>query len=248
MSIHLYAELLLNIKSISLHGTIVSPRSHEHAVASESATLETTGPLLRVSHGGMTATLRLPVKNIGNAKSTVHLPPVSAHIPNAAPGAADTEPSIDQGGMPESAEGRAREITARITLSGDDVASYLTLSAADEGITSESVPWSAPQLTADTIISCRECGEVAVPQGVREWRDLPREGWAELMEVWYCHKPVNHHETTGNEDAEGKRGYGANHVLEVNAGSGFVDSTSFLLHANDTHAKVRRDLLWRREP
>jgi ubiquitin-protein ligase E3 D len=94
------------------------------------------------------------------------------------------------------------------------------------------VPWPAPELTNQTSISCRGCSNVIVKNGtVREWKDLPNENWADLMDIWFCHKPHDHPEN-GGEAAESK-GFSVKSKLQTISGLGFVDLLSFLLDPSD---------------
>ncbi|RDW83056.1 hypothetical protein BP5796_04547 [Coleophoma crateriformis] len=101
-------------------------------------------------------------------------------------------------------------------------------------------PWSARTLTENSVFSCRNCGTVIVGKGaIKEWRDLPSENWAEMMDFWHCHKPADHkHDqvdttiksgSTGGLDLERSRGYGASTKFVAQDQVGFVDITSFLL-------------------
>ncbi|KAF4989583.1 hypothetical protein FGRMN_9045 [Fusarium graminum] len=60
---------------------------------------------------------------------------------------------------------------------------------------------------------------------------LPSENWAEMMEFWHCHKPHDHE----HQDPESlaSKGYGANHAISAQQGTGFVDLTSFLFSEPD---------------
>ena len=73
--IHLYAELLLNIKSVSLFGSIDSDSPPEK---STQAHLVTDGSHITLSHESQTASLHLPVRTIGSASASLTLP---AHCP-----------------------------------------------------------------------------------------------------------------------------------------------------------------------
>lgn len=108
------------------------------------------------------------------------------------------------------------------------------------GFESGAVPWSALDLKPNVDVLCRECDAVIVPRDqLREWKDLPSENWAEMMEFWHCHKPV----TNGGggkeggqkalEDQQVSRGYGANSAIVAQKGVGFVDLTKFLFDSED---------------
>jgi HECT-like Ubiquitin-conjugating enzyme (E2)-binding len=73
------------------------------------------------------------------------------------------------------------------------------------------VPWGAERMNGLTwaedkgFAACRWCDTPLLPlPSVRSWRDLPREGWEEALELWHCHRP---HEEDGYKDG-GKEGTG----------------------------------------
>ena len=88
-------------------------------------------------------------------------------------------------------------------------------------------PWSALSLSTETEIACRACRAVLVgPGAVTDWRDLPREHWADMMDLWHCHKPPT--ETNGTHPTRDGR-YGALGTAALSSGTGFVDTTRFLV-------------------
>lgn len=103
------------------------------------------------------------------------------------------------------------------------------------------LPWTAVDLVPGSRICCRACNTEIVANGrLADWKDLPSEGWAEMMEFWHCHKPVDHdhdhnhdHEHTTDEEHLAKRGYGANSAISSRAGTGFIDLISFMLAEAD---------------
>lgn len=99
-------------------------------------------------------------------------------------------------------------------------------------------PWSAREVVAGSPITCRACGEALVDKDrVIEWKDLPSDNWAEMMEFWHCHKPVDHTESEGaNGEAATSKGYGASNVISAQQGVGLVDVTSFVLSKVDCTA------------
>lgn len=127
--------------------------------------------------------------------------------------------------------------------------------AARTGIEVMRVPWSAADLVTNVDVVCRKCEAVILGKdSLVEWRDLPSENWAEMMEFWHCHKPTttNHdkkeknltnghtnesigsrkHSTTSNDELA-SRGYGANSAISARSGIGFVDLTKFLFFGKD---------------
>lgn len=102
------------------------------------------------------------------------------------------------------------------------------------------VPWSANELDLDTEICCAACSTVFVGRGmIRVWKDLPSEGWAEMMEFWHCHKPEVAHDHNHGDD----RGISATSRLAVESGVGLVDIVDFLLAKEDcTKIQVGSDI------
>lgn len=115
-------------------------------------------------------------------------------------------------------------------------------------LTGDAVPWSAADLKPRVDIMCRECKTVIVSKdSLREWKDLPSENWAEMMEFWHCHKPITNDlkkthdasgqgtedETRASDNELASRGYGANSAIVAQQGVGFVDLTKMLFHGED---------------
>ena len=131
------------------------------------------------------------------------------------------------------ARGKKKEISVRLEI-GDTS----ELLPRDDVNTNIEVPWSAQDLTSKTTIQCKQCkATIVAEEKVSNWKDLPSENWAEMMDFWHCHKP--HDENTHGDAAEAK-GYSSKSQLAVFPGTGLVDTVSFLLHKNDcTGLKVR---------
>ena len=88
------------------------------------------------------------------------------------------------------------------------------------------VPWAANDLDSKVQVTCEACGTVVIHRGsIKDWRDLPSEGWAEMMDLWHCHKPDEHdHDNAGHG-----KGYASNSKLLAKPGVGLVDTIGFLL-------------------
>lgn len=215
-AIHLYCELLLNINAVSLHGSISAADNTE----STSVSLQIDGPLLRVTHGDSTAALRLPINVISATSTTVDLP-----------------------------AGKAKEFTARLAVNPQDLSSPLALREDAGG----DVPWGAKDLSSDSRVYCGGCGHAIVsghqlgqvngdvvrPQisgPIQAWKDLPSENWAEMMDFWHCHKPVDHKKADQNGDAASQKGYAASNALQAVPGVGLVDVSNFLVSPDDVAA------------
>ena len=105
------------------------------------------------------------------------------------------------------------------------------------------VPWDGGLLGKQEgmELRCKNCeGVVLQREAVREWKDLPNENWAEMMDFWHCHKPDEHHLHGHEHEVGGLKGYAAGNRLKAAQGVGFVDLTGFLLSEQDcAGAKVR---------
>jgi hypothetical protein len=211
-AITLYAELLLNIRTISLFASLRTHHSRE-----TKAKLSSDGNSITVSHEGKTATIHMPFNVKGGGDAELSLP---SHPPS-------------------------KEITLRLQLEEKD-GSDLLGSLQGEERRANIVPWDGAWLDKETRVEvrCKSCDHVIVPQGtIGQWKDLPNENWAEMMDFWHCHKPDEHHlHDHAHEDAMGQKGYAAGNRLRATQGLGFVDLTSFLLKDEDCEgAQVRYD-------
>lgn len=113
------------------------------------------------------------------------------------------------------------------------------------------VPWSAADLNVEVDVVCRKCRSVILTkEKLKQWKDLPSENWAEMMEFWHCHKPITANgdkedygdtdshtdgpaSSKASDDPLASRGYGANMAITAQSGVGFVDLTNFLFYGQD---------------
>lgn len=93
------------------------------------------------------------------------------------------------------------------------------------------VPWTASALDLETELRCRKCSTIVSTGKVKVWKDLPSEAWAEMMDLWHCHKPAEPEHS--HDEAPAKKGYAAGSKLVARTGTGFVDVMSFLLAEAD---------------
>ncbi|KAF1346958.1 HECT-like ubiquitin-conjugating enzyme-binding-domain-containing protein [Delphinella strobiligena] len=94
--------------------------------------------------------------------------------------------------------------------------------------------WTANQLNNAVEVRCRSCNGVIVSSGsIDSWKDLPSEGWAEMMDLWHCHKPDEHHVSGHEHELTSGKGYAAGSKLVAKKGTGFVDAMSLLLKEED---------------
>lgn len=90
--------------------------------------------------------------------------------------------------------------------------------------------WTASDLVSGTRVLCNSCKSELVGAASR-WKDLPSGGWAEMMDLWHCHKPTVS-DPSDNLSFEGK-GYSAGNALRPTPGCGLVDNSSFLFRSAD---------------
>ncbi|THW97480.1 hypothetical protein D6D18_05514 [Aureobasidium pullulans] len=97
--------------------------------------------------------------------------------------------------------------------------------------------WSASSLNAATNLHCKRCDALLSSNKISVWKDLPSEAWAEMMDLWHCHKPEEPEHN--HDDAPAKKGYAAGNKLVAQAGVGLVDVMSFLLSDDDCTVEFR---------
>ncbi|KAB5530348.1 ubiquitin-conjugating enzyme E2-binding protein [Coniochaeta sp. 2T2.1] len=238
--ITIYAELLSNIRQISLAVSLPSPSDPSSKITLSHTSSPSTSPSssISISHGNQAVQLLLPG-------------PVSY------PGHDDLP--IQR----RSADGLL--LTWRLPLllspAGGQVGQRVEAGGGGGG---SSVPWEAKDLLPGGAVACRKCkGVVVEGSKVKEWKDLPAKGWAEMMEFWHCHKPGEEHhghghghghgvagegKAEGEDDVDGEgekgvkkadeatlasRGYGAASSISAQRAVGFVDLTTVLFEEGD---------------
>lgn len=195
--LQLYAELLPNLRRISLAVSFPSPTD-----ATTRVTLASNGITVEVAHHGETSRLELPAKAALGASNLM------------TPKYGDTT------------------LTWRLEIASPDQSDDLPLQR-------NAALWSATELDTGYGVACRKCGNYIVGEGVlEEWKDLPSENWAEMMEFWHCHKPDDHShqdDTTGKADDKSlaTRGYGASSAISAQQRVGLVDLTTLLFAETD---------------
>ena len=184
-----------------------------HHTRETKARLDADGNVITVSHEGHRATIRLPLKVDGKGDAALELP----------------------------AQPPSKEITLRLQMEEQDDSDMLGMMA--EARKANIVPWDGGLLGKQEgmELRCKNCeGVVLQREAVREWKDLPNENWAEMMDFWHCHKPDEHHLHGHEHEVGGLKGYAAGNRLKAAQGVGFVDLTGFLLSEQDcAGAKVR---------
>lgn len=175
---------------------------------STKAFLSTDGYSITVSHDGESATIRLPIKAEGGGDAALNLPAVP----------------------------QTKQLSLRLQIKEQEGSDLFT-SVHAEDRKANVVPWDGASLNAtkSARILCKNCKSRILPRGkVLEWRDLPNENWAEMMDFWHCHKPDEHHlHGHEHEDVVSRKGYSAGSRLKAASGIGFVDLLTLLLSEQD---------------
>ncbi|KAM3504111.1 hypothetical protein MY10362_003775 [Beauveria mimosiformis] len=171
----IYAELLTNIRQITIKASLPTPADH-----TTTAEILGEGRKFRISHNGTSG---------------------EAVLPATAP---------IKGTLPFSHKGSA-ELTWRLPLKPARVPERQFLPE------NQPLPWPASVIKPGSPISCRACRQIFINSAtVATWKDLPSENWAEMMEFWHCHKPIDH-DTPEDGDLQ-HRGYGAASAITAQPG------------------------------
>lgn len=150
--------------------------------------------------------------------------------------------------LPEAANPGPAPMTLTTRPGDSTLSSRLPLALSSVPVPADNhAPWSAPFLTtlqAAATFCCRACDETLVPMGcISTWKDLPSGNWADMMDIWHCHKP---HEDA-QKGAEGGKyaAFGKGFVVEQ--GTGLVDRGYFLFSRVDCESVAKvSDMLLRR--
>lgn len=120
---------------------------------------------------------------------------------------------------------RCKEMSLRLELADIENMPSVENTLGNEG------PWLAKHLSPNTQLRCRVChAELLTNEIPLVFKDLPSEHWAEMMDIWHCHRPQEidpiHRDCA--EKAADSKGYGASTRLKAAPGIAFVDIASFL--------------------
>ncbi|KAK2748422.1 hypothetical protein FQN55_004360 [Onygenales sp. PD_40] len=229
---HLHAELLPNIRQITLHVSLPLTSSTDQKTPTPipspspitcpySLSLSDSRRTVTLSGPGGTQTLNLPGRISESAHATLAQQPIPTKLDERNNILLFRFP-VDNGGE-----------TARALNGG--------------GQHDVQVPWTAKDMCAETRVRCRQCKNVLFGPGEQReivWKDLPSADWAEMMDLWHCHKPDAHaddHENNANspeshihDENELVKGYGAANQVECEPGTVLVDVLSFVLADEDS--------------
>lgn len=132
----------------------------------------------------------------------------SIYLPTEIGGTAEVNIPVDRG----------KEMSVRLEL-----ADIMNMPSVEDTYGNEA-PWSANDLSPNTQLRCRACETGLLTNEIPlEFKDLPSEHWAEMMDMWHCHRPEK-----DAEAAADYKGYGASTRVKAAPGIAFVDTASFL--------------------
>lgn len=231
-SLYLHAELLPNIRHITLYvsipASIPAEQAHPQISLSSSRKAVTVSVPIPGTPDDVTDTLKLPARV---TEASRRLLAAGTKTPNNG--------KVEHG---------MREYSFRMQVESED-----------DGLSSRSqvecldgfVPWTARDMGPRTRVRCRGCGSVILEPSLspspRElengkdsagwvWKDLPSGNWAEMMDFWHCHKPDTHPADRDTNDAEKQtdvKGYGAANRVVASEGTVLVDVATFLVAQAD---------------
>ena len=122
---------------------------------------------------------------------------------------------------------QSKEVTIRLELLDSE-----STDSTDHLVGHDS-PWPAKVLTMQSKIRCVRCAQILLVEGdLNEFRDLPSQHWAEMMELWHCHRPYVEGSTPvkDTEATAGAKGYGFAAKIKAREKVIYVDHTTFLMH------------------
>jgi ubiquitin-protein ligase E3 D len=126
-----------------------------------------------------------------------------------------------------------RKLDLSLRLELEDLAGLPSL---DELKSQNEYPWLAEDLGVETSIRCQACELEIIKAGdILIWKNLPSEGWAEMMELWHCHKPHDGHTDSNRTEAAGGKGYAPSSRIRAAEQTGLIDVSSFLFDTRDCH-------------
>lgn len=228
-SLHLHAELLPNIRQVTLYISVP-----------DTPQLKDQSPEVHLSDSRRAVTVSYPGHH-DELSETIKLPARVSEVARI---------TLKRRAEGESVQG-GREVSYRMPI---DASEELSSAEVEAGF----VPWTASDMTPNTKVQCRECGNLVLDSPASStdttasceghgwiWKDLPSGNWAEMMDFWHCHKPdppKDDHGSGHGKHANGKtaedpisqvKGYGAANRVVAVPGTVLVDVASFLVSELD---------------
>lgn len=251
-SIHIHAELLPNIRQLTLHVSLprcntLSTESLPSTIAlSESRRAITVYSSYRENNEDieLCETLKLPVRVSESSRL----------------GLSFSKHRGDAKDRSETTRAEMRDFSFRLQVDDQGSASMTTNNGLQED---DFIPWTAQDMTSCVSLHCRFCSRAILngtrrekqggandntPQAAWTWKDMPSGNWAEMMDFWHCHKPDSHQhdqereqKMTIEDQNSSVKGYGAANQVVATAGTVLIDVASFLVAEKDCQqlTKVR---------
>jgi hypothetical protein len=230
-SIHLHAELLPNIRQVTLY--ISLPENRE---------LNDVTPGIFISESRRAVTISYP-EPFDDITETIKLP---ARVSEASRrGLRIDEQKREDGGNKRADDGSRRELSFRMQLDDTAEESNGASRLNPDEIVDDYVPWTASDMAPSTKVRCKECGNLFLDKPTPHndagtglpawiWKDLPSGNWAEMMDFWHCHKPDPPKGAEASEEANAQvKGYGAANRVVAVPGTVLVDVATFLVAGVD---------------
>jgi hypothetical protein len=230
-SIHLHAELLPNIRQVTLY--ISLPENRE---------LNDVTPGIFISESRRAVTISYP-EPFDDVTETIKLP---ARVSEASRrGLRIDEQKREDGGNKRADDGSRRELSFRMQLDDTAEESNGASRLNPDEIVDDYVPWTASDMAPSTKVRCKECENVFLDKPTLHndagtglpawiWKDLPSGNWAEMMDFWHCHKPDPPKGAEASEEANAQvKGYGAANRVVAVPGTVLVDVATFLVAGVD---------------
>lgn len=99
------------------------------------------------------------------------------------------------------------------------------------------VPWDADYMKDRGDLLCRYCDYPVAHCGYGwRWRNLPSSNWADMMDLWHCHKPHSREDqlqAAAEERSASRRGIGAGNRVVARRQAVYVDISTLLLSKDD---------------
>ncbi|OJZ86858.1 hypothetical protein ASPFODRAFT_134887 [Aspergillus luchuensis CBS 106.47] len=209
-SLHLHAELLPNIRQLTLYISAPpnTPRSDLQITLSDSrraVTVTTSSDTNQDDPTPTSETIKLPARVSESSRRILQQQPPSTQSES--------------------------EYSFRMQVDDNDTSLHKDETTLNDGF----IPWTATDMSAHTRLRCVKCHSPILNEG-KVWKDLPSGNWAEMMDFWHCHKP-DPPEEEKNKDGDDPnavvKGYGAGNQLVAVEGTVLVDVTSFLVKGVD---------------
>lgn len=231
-SIFLHAELLPNIRQLTVHVSLPIPSSSIDLRASTITLSESRRAITVYTVRGsgddkqdLLETLKLPARVTEASRRNLTF---AGH-------------QVESGGDHQGTT-NSTEYSFRLQVDDHDSAS-MTVNNGLHG--DDYVPWTAKDMSPHSVLRCRFCDQEILGGLQQEtsfwiWKDLPSGNWAEMMDFWHCHKPdvhadeKNQRKATDDQNASVK-GYGASNRVVALAGTILVDVASFLVAESDCY-------------